>query len=51
MNNDKPSPEHIRLPERADAVSGREAIPGEISKPASKPDPRTASQDPTIKSD
>ena len=46
---DKKKPEHIRLPQRAEAVEGLETLPAGIPKPPQKPDPRTVSQDPTVK--
>jgi len=45
----KPS-QHIRLPQRADAVEGVEPRPGKILPPDATPDPRTQSQDPIRKS-
>jgi hypothetical protein len=44
----KPPPAHIRLPLRADAVSGREQQPGEAPRSDPAPDARTVSQDPVL---
>jgi len=41
-----PQPVHIRLPMRADAVSGKETPPGQTHPPTVPADPRTASQAP-----
>ncbi len=50
MKTDAPnSATHVRLPTRADAVAGPEAVPGAAAKPIAKPDPKTASQDPVRK--
>jgi hypothetical protein len=46
----KKQPTHVRLPQRSDAVEGREQKPGEPPRPTKKPDPRTAPQDPALKS-
>jgi hypothetical protein len=46
----KKQPTHIRLPQRAEAVEGAETKLGGPSIPIKKTDPRTASQDPTLKS-
>jgi hypothetical protein len=40
---------HVRMPERSEAISGTEQIPGEPPKTPPVADPRTASQDPAIK--
>jgi hypothetical protein len=40
---------HIRLPERADAVSGVEHPPDDAPAAAKEPDERTVSQDPVNK--
>lgn len=40
---------HIRLPQRADAIEGKEQQPGNTVPPNSAPDPRTISQDPVQK--
>jgi hypothetical protein len=42
-------PPHIRLPERADAVSGVEHPSGGAPAAAKEPDERTVSQDPVNK--
>jgi hypothetical protein len=42
---------HIRLPQRAEAVSGEEQRPGEAVPEQATPDPRTVSQDPVAKDD
>ena len=41
-----PSPTHIRLPMRADAVSGKGSQPGQTLPMAVPADPRTTSQEP-----
>jgi len=38
--------QHIRLPQRADAVGGQEKQPGKPLPAAPTPDPRTVSQEP-----
>ena len=40
---------HIRLPQRSDAVEGRENTPGQETKTPPVIDARTVSQDPAIK--
>ena len=42
-------PLHIRLPQRAEAVSGQEQQPGADAPAKAAVDPRTASQDPSLK--
>jgi hypothetical protein len=46
----KKQPKHIRLPQRAEAVEGVEPELGGPPIPIKKTDPRTASQDPVLKS-
>jgi hypothetical protein len=45
----KKHPPHIRLPERADAVSGVEHPSADAPAAAKEPDERTVSQDPVNK--
>jgi hypothetical protein len=45
----KKHPPHIRLPERADAVSGVEDLSASAPAAAKEPDERTVSQDPVNK--
>jgi hypothetical protein len=40
---------HVRLPQRSEAVEGREKIPGQEPKAPPVSDARTISQDPVIK--
>jgi len=40
---------HVRLPQRSAAVEGEEQIPGQPSNVTPIIDPRTVSQDPTVK--
>ena len=40
---------HIRLPQRADAVEGKEQQPGKAVPPEAVPDSRAVSQDPAQK--
>jgi hypothetical protein len=49
MTASKQQPTHIRLPQRAEAVEGREPVPGVQPGPPAAPDPRTESQDPARK--
>jgi len=42
---------HIRLPERSDAVGGQEPRPGAPLVAKAPVDPRTASQDPALKTE
>ncbi len=42
-------PIHIRLPQRAEAVSGQKLQPGAEVPAKAAADPRTASQDPSLK--
>jgi hypothetical protein len=42
-------PTHVRLPQRSDAVEGREKTPGQQPKAPPITDARTVSQDPAIK--
>ena len=44
-----PSPVHVRLPQRADAVEGKEGKPGAPPPTQRAPDARTATQDPVTK--
>jgi hypothetical protein len=46
---EKKHPPHIRLPERADAVSGVEHPSADAPAAAKEPDERTVSQDPVNK--
>jgi hypothetical protein len=39
-------PTHLRMPQRADAVVGTQAQPGQPTPATVKTDPRTVSQDP-----
>jgi hypothetical protein len=42
-------PTHLRMPQRAEAVEGAEPRPGITAPIAPLPDPRTISQDPSLK--
>jgi len=42
-------PIHVRLPQRAEAVEGREGSTGQPPEFPSVKDPRTVTQDPTLK--
>jgi hypothetical protein len=46
---DAKQPIHLRLPQRADTVEGREQPGGQPSKASSAKDPRTITQDPALK--
>ena len=46
---DAKQPTHVRLPQRADAVEGREEPTGQPPKVPPVKDPRTVTQDPTLK--
>ena len=43
-----PDPVHVRLPQRADAVAGKERQPGAPQPVQPAPDARTATQDPVF---
>jgi hypothetical protein len=47
MGNNPPT--HLRMPQRAEAVEGKEPQPGIPTPIAPVSDPRTASQDPVLK--
>jgi hypothetical protein len=42
-------PIHLRMPQRAEAIVGKEPQPGTVKPIASIPGPRTVSQDPVTK--
>jgi hypothetical protein len=45
---EKAPPLHLRLPQRADAVAGKEQQPGAVPPLTVARDPRTSSQDPVL---